>query len=55
MGRTSQSEQLMELVKTHTDSYLTAYRVGYEAGWQAALTQALKVIEGKQPMKGPTP
>jgi hypothetical protein len=56
MGRTSQSDQLAEMIKSQGEAYLAVYRSAYEAGWQAAMAQALKIIEGKQPAKlGPMP
>jgi len=48
MARTSNADQLAELIKTQSEAHLAVYRAAYEAGWQAAMAQALKIIESKQ-------
>lgn len=36
---------ILALVKANQDSYLTAYRIGYEQGWKDALDKAIAVMK----------
>jgi hypothetical protein len=40
------------MVKQANEAYLTAYRVGYSAGWESAMSHSFKVIRGPDPEKG---
>lgn len=36
---------ILALAKANNDAYLTAYKVGYEAGWKEALAKAMEIID----------
>jgi hypothetical protein len=41
----AQETEILELVKANQEAYLTAYRIGYEQGWQDALNKAIEVMK----------
>jgi hypothetical protein len=42
--KTQLAEDILNIAKANQEVYLTAYRVGYQAGWDAASKRAIEII-----------
>jgi len=38
------ADDILNIAKVNQEAYLTAYRVGYQAGWDAATKRAIEII-----------
>jgi hypothetical protein len=48
----SAADEIFELARAQNEAYLAAYRQGYAAGFDAACTQAIKIMENKPVTEG---